>query len=571
MGPRGTPLPSSGKSSPASGRSAPTSCEAYLRSHPAQKAPPAPQNTATDASGSRSKARNASTSASALSGFTAFRASGREWMTVVTGPLFSTVTAIPASRASLTTGGASPLVVILHQPIEEAHAPARRPALVDLVLGRAHGRTGDVEVRPGRLVDEALEELRRRDGAAVASACVLHVGELRVDELVVGRAERHAPDLLARGLARGRQALRDLVVVREQAGVLLAERDHDGAGERREVDHELRLVALLHVPEEIGEHEPAFRVGVDDLDGLPRHGRHDVARALRGPVGHVLDEADDPDGVDLGLAGSERVHEADDAGRPRHVALHVLHPAARLDGDAARIEDHALADEGDRGGAVLAAVPAHNDDPAVVRRALAHREQRPHAELREGLPVQHLDLYADLGERLRSTGELLRREDVRRLVDEVPRDRHPGSDRLARLDGTPRRSRIGHHEGEARHALFVLPVLRLGLVALELVGPEPRAEDRVGDAVDRVRYARNVEKDCRLPSRDPGPDGPAEGRPVEVLPVLLAPDPDDDQPLDRETLRHRDRQRGLRLALEALEGRQAPDEVAGAPDPGGRP
>src|SRR5829696_5079746 len=60
-----------------------------------------------------------------------------------------------------------------------------------------------------------------------------------------------------------------------------------------------------------------------------------------------------------------------------------------------------------------------------------------------------------------------------------------------------------------------------------------------GLPVERL-IARDVEKDCPLPSRDPGPDGAAEGRPVEVFPVLLAPDPHDDQPLDRETLRHRD-------------------------------
>jgi hypothetical protein len=52
--------------------------EQYLRSQPAQKAPPSPHSTATPASGSRSKARNAFTRASALSGSIALRASRRE-------------------------------------------------------------------------------------------------------------------------------------------------------------------------------------------------------------------------------------------------------------------------------------------------------------------------------------------------------------------------------------------------------------------------------------------------------------------------------------------------------------
>ena len=79
-----------------------------------------------------------------------------------------------------------------------------------------------------------------------------------------------------------------------------------------------------------------------DIDG------DDVARALRVAVGHVLDEADRADGVDLGLAGGERMHQPDHAGRARHVALHVLHAGGRLDRDAAGVEAHALADEGDR-------------------------------------------------------------------------------------------------------------------------------------------------------------------------------------------------------------------------------
>ena len=96
-------------------------------------------------------------------------------------------------------------------------------------------------MRPRRAVDEALQQLRRGDRAAIAAAGVLHVGELRIDQLVVGRAKRHAPDVLAGGLAGVRQPLRQFVVVGEQAGVLGAERDHDRAGQRGEIDHEFRL------------------------------------------------------------------------------------------------------------------------------------------------------------------------------------------------------------------------------------------------------------------------------------------------------------------------------------------
>src|SRR5215203_2663937 len=149
IGPRDAGPPSSGKSSAFSGSGLPARLAASLRSQPAQKAPPAPQNTATDASGSRSKARNASVSASALSTSMALRASGREWMTVVTGPLFSIVTVMDMllSRSG-EPERRSPLVMIPHQPVEQADAPARGPALVGLGLEGVHGRAGDVEMDP---------------------------------------------------------------------------------------------------------------------------------------------------------------------------------------------------------------------------------------------------------------------------------------------------------------------------------------------------------------------------------------------------------------------------------------
>jgi hypothetical protein len=59
---------------------------AYLRSKPAQNAPPAPHGTATDCDPSASKASSASVSASALAGSMAPRAARRSRISAVTGP-----------------------------------------------------------------------------------------------------------------------------------------------------------------------------------------------------------------------------------------------------------------------------------------------------------------------------------------------------------------------------------------------------------------------------------------------------------------------------------------------------
>ena len=174
----------------------------------------------------------------------------------------------------------------------------------------------------------------------------------------------------------------------------------------------------------VGKHEAAFGVGIDDFDCLPRHRLDDVARALRLAVRHVFHEPDGADRIDLGLAHGERVHEPDHAGGARHVAFHVLHALRGLDRDAAGIEAHAFADERDRLGTALAAVPAHHDEPGIVHRALADAEQRAHAELAHRRHVEHLDADAELGQCRRAAGKLHRIENVRGLIDEIARQHH---------------------------------------------------------------------------------------------------------------------------------------------------
>ena len=205
--------------------------------------------------------------------------------------------------------------------------------------------------------------------------------------------------------------------------MLLAERHHDGAGERRQIDHEFRLEAVVGVPQRIGQHEAALGVGVQHLDGLAGHRGDDVAGPLRIAVDHVLDATDDAERIDLGLARGEHVHQPGHRGGAAHVALHVLHAGGRLDRHAAGIEDHALADEGDRLVLRLAAVPLHDHQARRASGALRDAEQRAHAELLHFLFGQHLDLDAERFEFPRASGELDRPQNVGRLVDEVARQR----------------------------------------------------------------------------------------------------------------------------------------------------
>ena len=101
----------------------------------------------------------------------------------------------------------------------------------------------------------------------------------------------------------------------------------------------------------------------------------------------------------------------------------------RLDRNAAGVEAHAFADEGDRRLASLAAIPAHHHDAALARRALADAEQRIHAELLHRLEVEHFDRDTEFLQRARAAREFLRIEDVGGLIDQIARQQHAAGNR----------------------------------------------------------------------------------------------------------------------------------------------
>ena len=99
-------------------------------------------------------------------------------------------------------------------------------------------------------------------------ACVLHVGDLRVDVDAVARraaAAARSPRPLAPTPHGRRDSRRSSLPI--EPGDLAAERDHARAGERREVDDRIGSSSTAR-RQPVGEHEPALGVGVQDLDRL---------------------------------------------------------------------------------------------------------------------------------------------------------------------------------------------------------------------------------------------------------------------------------------------------------------
>src|SRR3954465_6741046 len=118
----------------------------YLRSQPAQNAPPSPQSTATAASRSLSNAWKAATSASALSGSIALRASAREWITVHTLPFFSILTVMATSSVDWYFDFVSPYAYLaLHRLGELSHPASYKPVLFAGLLNH-WGQKGPAEI-----------------------------------------------------------------------------------------------------------------------------------------------------------------------------------------------------------------------------------------------------------------------------------------------------------------------------------------------------------------------------------------------------------------------------------------
>src|SRR5512135_165427 len=99
--------------------------------------------------------------------------------------------------------------MVRHKSIQQPHAPPRTPALVDIGLTRVEASTGDIEMRPRRLViNKALDELGSSNGPTPpAAASVFHVGKFGINHLVIFGRERHAPDQFAGFNASLRQAI----------------------------------------------------------------------------------------------------------------------------------------------------------------------------------------------------------------------------------------------------------------------------------------------------------------------------------------------------------------------------
>src|SRR6202030_4330264 len=88
------------------------------------------------------------------------------------------------------------------------------------------GRTGYIQVNPGRIASEFAEKPGGDDGTGAASAAdVLNIGDGALDQIAVIVIERHAPHFFSGALCAGEDAFGKSSVGAENAGVDVAQGD----------------------------------------------------------------------------------------------------------------------------------------------------------------------------------------------------------------------------------------------------------------------------------------------------------------------------------------------------------
>ena len=305
-------------------------------------------------------------------------------------------------------------------------------------------------MRPALVFGETGEEAAGGDGAGVAAADVVDVGEGGVELALVFVPQRQAPCTVEHVLAGLQQFIGEVVVLAHQAGGVFAQRDDAGPGERGHIQQRLRLEAL-RVGQGIAENQPAFGVGVADFDGLAGHAGQHIGRAIAQAVGHVFDRRHNHYQIDRQLHAHRSNESAHDRGGAAHVVFHFLDAAGGFQIDAAGVEGDAFADEDVRFCVAAAAVigraaPLQHNEFRRIGRAQRYRQQRAHAQRLHLIAIQHFAAgFVELaGEDLRLFGEVGRIADVGRQVAQFSGEGDAGGDGFA----LAQRCAIGAADGD---------------------------------------------------------------------------------------------------------------------------
>ncbi len=143
-----------------------------------------------------------------------------------------------------------------------------------------------------RRFDKALEKQRAGDRAGERTRRrIVDVRDLGIEHGVVRRPQRHAPQRIVLFRSVTQHVGRDSLVVGVERHKLRPDRDARRPCQGAHVDQKVRRF-LVRDGQRISENEPAFRIGIADLDRQALARRIDIERTKRIPRDRVLDRRD---------------------------------------------------------------------------------------------------------------------------------------------------------------------------------------------------------------------------------------------------------------------------------------
>src|SRR5881296_4425913 len=145
-------------------------------------------------------------------------------------PTFSRKFMASPSSVAARCGGPRAVGLVAKELDQQADAHARRSLRDVCALALAPVGAGDVEVGPDAIARELAEEGRGRNRPAGAPACILHVGHVALDLLIVFFPERQLPHTLATPLTGVLEFPDQPLVIPQHADGVVAQGHDAGAG-----------------------------------------------------------------------------------------------------------------------------------------------------------------------------------------------------------------------------------------------------------------------------------------------------------------------------------------------------
>ena len=198
---------------------------------------------------------------------------------------------------------------------------------------------------------------------------------LLISSSYISGIHRQLPDRLAARAGRGHDRVAPGLIVGHHAGHFGAQRHDAGAGERGQVDDLAAPRSTASDSTSASTSRPSASVLWTSIVRPLRAVQH-VAQLHRRRPGHVFDQPRDADDVDRQLQLCDGLHRADHRRGAGLVALHGEHAVGRLERQAAGVERHAFADDGQRRRVLAGAAVAQDHQPRRAARALGHGQQR---------------------------------------------------------------------------------------------------------------------------------------------------------------------------------------------------